>query len=315
MRIPFAATWICAGLVFSQVQTAAAPFPEQSGSVFRDCAHCPEMIVLPAGTFNMGLNEALGEADWMPEGIRNRTLPARSIDLPRFAIGRYEVNVAEYRAFSMATQRPLKPGCEVWADGDWTSDASRSWQNPGFPQDDSHPVTCVGWRDAQDYVAWLSAQTGHAYQLLSEAQWEYAARAGSAAIRTVIGDETSSFCLFGNVLDRSAVSALSGGDQLWRAECDDGYRNTAPVGRFRPNAFGVYDMIGNVFEWLAGCMDESAVDGSNLDGSANLLDCSRPVIRGGGWMDAPILTHPALRWGFAGDQPLFTVGFRVARVR
>ena len=155
----------------------------RSGDVFRDCAECPEMVVLAGG----GL-----------------------------ALGRYEVTVGEYRAFVSATGGGSGAGCSSLSDGD-------SWQNPGFPQTDRHPVTCVSWEDAQEYVSWLSRRTGATYRVPTEAEW-----------------------------GRAASGSQPGCDLLGRGSRPDG---TCPVGEYGTNAAGLSDMVGNLWEWTSDCWE------------------------------------------------------------
>ena len=156
--------------------------------------------------------------------------------------------------------------CRTYEGGEWKERSGRSWRNPGFSQTDGHPVVCVNWTDAKVYVGWLSGKTGEGYRLLSESEWEYVARAGTGTARYWWGDE----------IGRN------------RANCDGcgsrwDNRQTAPVGSFSANGFGLYDVHGNVWEWVEDCRNESYA-GAPTDGSAwESGDCSRRVLRGGSW--------------------------------
>ena len=269
------------------VARAAGGAPMSPGTVFSDCATCSEMVVVPAGSFMMGSPES-EEGRWEYEGPRHRV----TIGTP-FAVGVYEVTFAEWDACVAAGGcGGHRPGDEGWGRG-------------------SRPVINVSWEDAQAYVRWLSRETGEEYRLLTEAEWEYVARAGTMTAR-YWGEGETRQCRHGNGYDRTghAELELTNWDS---ASCSDGYVHTAPVGLFEPNDFGLYDVLGNVFEWTEDCLNES-YSGAPADGSAwSSGDCSRRVLRGGYWLDSPRYLRSALRnWGSAGDRSN-GIGFRVAR--
>ena len=193
--------------------------------------------------------------------------------------------------------------------GKWIDDSALSWRNPGFFQDDEHPVTCVSFTDAQAYVAWLSQRTGHRYRLPTEAEWEFAVRGGTTASR-FWGDSPADSCRYANAVDETARSTFPG----WKyAPCEDGFIYTSPVGSFAANPLGLFDMPGNVWEWVADCWVDSHRDAPD-DGRARTDgDCERRVIRGGAWDDE----HEDLRSGNRLSVPARrrynTIGIRVAR--
>lgn len=272
---------LVAGLFGGLVLAAAAGGePEGSdmrpGEVFRDCTECPEMVVLPAGRFRMGSEESED---------RRESWPVRDVEVAAFALGRTEVTRGEYAAFVRATGRPTYSGC-IGAEPDARRvDIHRvpnvgSWRDPGFEQDEDHPVTCVSWADANAYVAWLSGITGRKYRLPSEAEWEYAARAGTET-RYYWGDDWKE-CGYANMMDRSWRDSVISTWPL--GSCDDKARYTAPVGSFASNGFGLYDMVGNVREWTADCWHGNYVDAlPNGDPWTGSGDCGRPVMRGHAW--------------------------------
>ena len=189
-----------------------------------------------------------------------------------------------------------------------------SWRNPGFAQDDKHPATCVSWEDADAYVTWLSQVTGRRYRLLTEAEWEYAARAGTTTTR-YWGDDTGKTCEYANGADRSTAAAVPGADTWPVANCDDLHAYTAPVGSYRPNAFGLHDMLGNVEEWTQDCWVGN-YHGAPTDGSAVAAgDCYLRVVRGGSWLDAPVGVPAAYRVGSPMPVRVYRRGFRVATDR
>ena len=169
----------------------------------------------------------------------------------------------------------------------------------------------VSWNDAKAYVGWLSRQTDRAYRLASESEWEYAARAETRAPR-YWGDDAGDACGYANVHDRKSKSV--NGFSWTHHECDDGYAKTAPVGSFRANAFGLHDMLGNVWEWVEDCWNESYAEAPGDGGEAwTTGDCRRRVLRGGAWYDRPRNVRAADRfWNGSGNRGN-VVGFRVAR--
>ena len=255
------------------------------GGVFRDCDVCPEMVVVPAGSFMMGSPPSEEGRD-DDEGPVHRVMIAEP-----FAVGKYEVTFEEWDACVSSG------GCGGYRPDDG------GWGRGG------RPVIHVSWEDAQAYVAWLSGKTGEAYRLLSESEWEYAARAGTTT-RYHWGDDSSDQCDYANGSDRTAKRRQPD----WTiADCDDGHYRIAPVGSFKANAFGLHDMHGNVWEWAEDCWNDSYA-GAPTDGSAwELGQCDRRVLRGGSWGGGPRGLRVALRgWNGTGSR-LSYVGFRVSR--
>ena len=278
----------------------------------RDCAACPDLVVVPAGRFLMGSND--GEAG-RSEGPIHEVVIGRA-----FALARTEVTVGEFRRFVEASGYKVAPGCRVQSSrvvkGErvgWDDRADAGWQAPGFvgALADDLPVVCVGHDDARAYAAWLARVSGKPYRLPTEAEWEYAARAGGSGIYPW-GNNADLGCTHANAYDRSGRKALDFG---WGfADCDDGYPELAPVGRFAANAFGLHDMIGNVWEWTADCHRET-YDGAPRDGSAVPGDaaCLKWTVRGGGWMTRPSRNRLTFRGRDPVDARYSYFGFRVAR--
>ncbi len=267
----------------------------QPGDVFRDCAECPEMVVVPAGSFMMGL-----PAD--EEGRRDNEGPQRRVTIAEpFAVGRFEVKRGEFGRFVAATGRDMSGGCVVWTGSELKNQFSRSWRNSGLAQSDDHPVVCVNWQDAKAYVAWLSRETGAEYRLLSEAEREYAARAGT---RTPFH--------FGASI--STDQANYDGSYTYGSGVVGTYRRrTVPAGSFPANRFGLHDVHGNVSEWVEDCWNYSYV-GASEDGSAwTTGDCRRRIQRGGSWAGDPGSLRSAVRRGVGPVVRYFDSGFRVAR--
>lgn len=254
----------------SGATTDASKVPvRQSGDTFSDAlrggGQGPEMVVIPAGSFSMGCVSGL-------DCYRDEQ-PVHQVTISQpFAVSKYEITFEDYDRFTY----PDKVDDSGWGRG-------------------NRPVIYVSWNDAKEYVAWLSSQTGQPYRLLTEAEWEYAARAGS---RTKYS--------WGNDIGTN------------RANCDGcgsrwDNRQTAPVGSFGANAFGLHDMHGNLWEWLEDCWNESYA-GAPGDGTAwNRGDCSRRVLRGGSWSIDPAFLRSAHRLGIPSGWRNFIYGFRVAR--
>jgi formylglycine-generating enzyme required for sulfatase activity len=284
----------------------AAPAPAAApGTMLRDCPTCPQMTVLPTGSFQQGSPVAGAVATdgaTAFEQPRHRVTIAYSI-----AMANRDVTVGDFREFVAATGRDMQ-GCDIY-DGTWRHKAKASWKEPGFAQSDLHPVTCTSWEDAVAYAAWLSGRTGHHYRLPSASEWEYAARAGSDATRPW-GTDPGAACANANVADQSAARRYPG----WEAfACDDGYVNTAPVSTFKTNAFGLDDMLGNVFQWTQDCWHGDYA-GAPDDGTPRLDgDCSERELRGGSWFSAPAVVRPAYRNHFATHYRTSSVGFRLVR--
>ena len=275
----------------------------QAGEKFRDCPECPEMAVLPAGSYRMG-------SPLYEQGRQDDEGPVHDVTFGApFALGVYEVTVAEFGRFVDETGYSAGSSCWTFEGGKVEDRTGRGWRNPGFGQSGGHPAACVNWNDAQAYAAWLSRRTGEAYRLPSESEWEYAARAGTATSR-YWGEGESGQCGHANGADASAkerysVSAV--------ASCRDGHAHTAPAGSFTANGWGLHDMLGNVWVWTADCWNRSYA-GSPTDGSAwEYGDCAKRVLRGGSWVDKPSDLRAANRDRYATGFRISGVGFRVAR--
>ncbi len=270
------------------------------GTLVRDCPVCPSMTVLPAGRFKQGGDAASAAAPFAQP-------PHRVIIGYALLMGTHEVTVGEFSEFAAATGRDMS-GCNVY-DGHWQYEKTANWQAPGFAQGADHPVTCVSWDDAVAYAGWLSAVGGHRYRLPSASEWEYAARAGGDAAQPWGRDPTAA-CSMANVADESAVQRFGG----WAVfPCNDHFVNTAPVGSFKANAFGIHDLLGNAFEWVADCWHDDYV-GAPVDGSARLDGpCTERELRGGSWFTSPAFVGASYRNRFERSYRSSSVGFRLVR--
>ena len=260
-------------------QTGEADKP---GKVFRDCPDCPEMVEIPAGSFDMGSSN-------LEVGHQNDETPQHRVNVKAFALGKYEVTMGQFAAFIHETGLDDDNDC-------YASPGKGNWRNPGFPQSDNQPVVCVNWNEAQAYAQWLSKKTGKQYRLPSEAEWEYAARAGTTTAR-----------YWGNDIGHGNANCDGCGSQ-W----DD--KQTAPAGSFAPNTFGLYDMLGNAGEWVDDSYHESyngaPADGSTWDGG----NSERHVFRGGSWFNLSQATRSASRDRHDTAYRDSSGGFRLARI-
>jgi formylglycine-generating enzyme required for sulfatase activity/predicted Ser/Thr protein kinase len=267
--------------------------PLAAGDVFRDCPTCPLMRVLPSGTFTQG-----SELEAAEQPRHQVTIAAPIAFAPQ------EVTIGEFSEFAAHVALRAR-GCNVY-DGEWRRRDDVSWNTlEGYTA--LHPVSCVSWDDAAAYATWLSKKTGQTYRLPSASEWEYAARAGEAPRMALAGDST---CKQANVADQSAARQYPGWDAV---ACDDRYVQAAPVGSFAANSFGLYDMTGNVFEWVQDCWNDT-YDGAPTDGSARLDgDCAQHEMRGGSWFTSPRYLRTSYRNRFERDYRSASIGFRVVR--
>jgi len=297
--------------VYDQARTSVAA--QGPHSVLRDCAECPEMVIVPAGHFIMGSSAA--EKSWAAShgtsmGSVADEAPQHNVSLPSFAMGKYDVTHGEYAAFVRETGHSASDGCGRDS-FKWEKRPELTWQHPGFEQTDRDPVVCVSWRDAKAYIAWLNgkvrqespASDDGPYRLPSESEWEYSARAGTST-RFWWGDD-------------DAATA----DHAWYKHNSGG--QTHPVGLKPANAFGLYDTVGNVWQWTEDCYDNSyasaPADGranetpsSDLHANDSQGKCLR-VDRGASWFFGPWALRSATRERNPADYRDAYMGFRVAR--
>jgi len=272
----------------------------------QDCdTYCPEMVIIPPGRFTIGspMSEAGRGSDENPQRIVTITYT--------LAVGKYPVTRGQFAAFVKDTGRKLG-SCEHWDGNSFRVEDGVYWRSV-LGQTDQHPVVCVNWDDSQAYVQWLSQKTGKRYRLLSEAEWEYAARAGTTTA-WYWGPDEARQCRYANAADLSAKA--HGVIAPGFVNCDDKYAHTSPVGSFRPNEFGLYDMGGDVGEWVEDCYHDTYTD-APADGSA--VETCLPkfqnarVMRGGGWNAISAWIRSASRDIEAPSLRADTFGFRIAK--
>jgi formylglycine-generating enzyme required for sulfatase activity len=262
---------------------------------FGDYNDGPEMVVIPAGSFVMGSPEN------EPDRDRNEGPQHKVNILHTFAVGRHAVTRAQFAAFVRDAPYKLQGGAHVFADQGWKSDRKLSWENPGIRQDDDHPVVCVNWDDANAYASWLTKVTGKPYRLLTEAEREYVARAGS----------TMPFWWGASITPTQAN--YNGAFKYAGGPKGEFREKTVPVGNFPPNPWGLFEVHGNVLEWCEDVWHEN-YNGAPTDGSAWLDgDARRRVVRGGSWDSSPRSIRSAYRTSRYAEIRASTHGFRIAR--
>jgi formylglycine-generating enzyme required for sulfatase activity len=262
---------------------------------FKECSDCPEMVLIPAGEFMMGSPKSEPER-YAQEGPQHRA----KIGHP-FALGKLKVTREQFDAFVRETSYSIGDSCYTIESGQVEERAGRSFRNPGFVQENNHPAVCVNWDDAKAYVAWLAKKTGKNYRLPSESEWEYAARAGTTTPfwwGTTITTEQANY---------DGSTTYDGGSKGENRE------KTVGADDFKPNAWGLYQVHGNAFEWVEDCWNENYTN-APTDGSAIVAgNCARRVRRAGAW------NYPAstLRSAYRDSRPASTRGsnlsLRVAR--
>ncbi|OUT77689.1 MAG: hypothetical protein CBB82_05935 [Betaproteobacteria bacterium TMED22] len=253
------------------------------GDEFKDCGDCPVMIVIPSGSFSMG-SPPVDQGRPYAEG------ELRLVHIPnRFASGKFEITYKEWE------------GCVV--DGQCPDAKKDDWSG------ETHPVVNISWKEAFQYTKWLSKKTGRPYRLLTEAEWEYVATGGISRAR-FFGIKAQRICDFGNIYDYTAEEVLDYGLDV--LPCNDQYGFSAPIGSFKPNQFGVHDMLGNVWEWTEDCQAilwrNAPTDASaRVDGH-----CTHRAYRGGSWLSHPpkYLQIPD-RYKYLGAREI-DLGFRLA---
>ena len=249
-----------------QAPQGPSNYPVQVGRSFRDCALCPEMMVIPAGQFSMGSPDT-------EVGRYNNEGPLRTVRLRApLAVGVFEVTFSEWDACLAAGACSHRPNDQGWGRG-------------------RQPVVNVSWNDAQQYLRWLTARTGHQYRLLTEAEWEFAARAG-----------TNRPFAMGETIDET------------RANYGSFFARPRPIGSYAPNRFGLFDMHGNVWEWVQDCLERTYTRApTDASQAVETSGCAWRVLRGGSWSNARPLLRSAMRHGMPSETRADNIGFRVAR--
>lgn len=264
---------------------------------WQDCETCPQLVRIEPGAFRMGSADDETIVGNVPRERILEERPAHDVRIAYpFAIGRYELTVAQFSEFADATGYQTA-GCFVLRGTAWEFKPDASWRAPGFPVDDNYPATCLSSNDFSAYLQWLSRKTGHQYRIPTEAEWEYVARLGQGDVPTP------------ELLGATACERVNGADAAfgrtyaaqWKPglfDCDYGYAAAAPVGSFQPNKLGMYDVLGNLSEWTQDCAGGTHA-GAPSDGSVHIVEtCTSHVLKGGSWSGGPGFLRPAIRGGF-----------------
>jgi len=262
----------------------------------------PETILIPGGIFQMGSND--GDSD---------EKPIHTVTLDSFFIGKYEVTNAQFCQFLNEKGNQSQGGTEwIKFDGTWNSEKCRIIQNgnqfsvaSGF---DNYPIIFISWDAAVAYCQWLSDKTGKTYRLPTEAEWEFAAGNGTSHTKYSWGDSDPSLSKGGNVADEALKKNFPKWDIF--SGYNDGFVFNAPVGSFAANDFGLYDMTGNVWEWCSDWYGE--YNNSNDLNPIGVLNGTKKVIRGGGWLGSPKASRVADRYSDTPNHRGHSMGFRIA---
>ena len=258
-----------------------------------------DMVFIKGGCFEMG--------DLFGDGLDDEK-PVHEVCVDDFYLGEHEVTVGEFREFvnqtAYRTQAEKKGGCLHWI-GSQNTDKNAYWDEPGFLQDERNPVICISWKDATEYIKWKKQKTGLNYRLPTEAEWEYAARGGGMSEKYAGFSNEEDLYLYSNFCDLNC-------DFSWKTKKqDDGSQYTALVKSYRPNSLGLYDMSGNVWEWVQDWYGKDAYSNSPRNNPTGPMSGEDRVLRGGSWSSIPWFVRSAIRprWTEIG----LDTGFRVAR--
>jgi formylglycine-generating enzyme required for sulfatase activity len=278
---------------------------------FKDCDACSEMVALPGGSYSMGATvEEFSEGKGYRSMYFNES-PQHQVIVKPFAIAKFSVTKHQFSIFARETGF-IGKGCKIYNGHDWVVDSDADWKNPGFKQTEQDPVVCVSWDDAQKFIAWFNSKKSDSdsktYRLPTEEEWEYAARAGTTT-PVYWGNDRAQQCIYENARDLSKKNAGLDGPHV---NCDVGYTRTSPVGSFQPNPWGLFDMLGDVYQWVADCSHIGYRDPIPAPPALGASDCRMKVVRGASWASVPFAVRAADRLAFKTGVRDSTVGFRLA---
>ena len=298
------------------VRTAAVP--DKAGNVSESFAEL-KFTPIKGGRFMLG--NAFNEGD-------SDEVPLHEVTISDFSLGTTAVTRGQFRLFVTSsgyrTEAEKGDGCYVEKNDVWNYDPATNWRNPGFYQEESHPVVCVSWHDATAYAEWLSHKTGRRYRLPTEAEWEYAARSGGRKERFAGFSDPKQFSRYGNFCDRNCSAEWRTSDQ------DDRFKYTSPVGSFLPNGLGLYDMVGNVWQWTSDYYGERYYSESSKKWPMDTLyggeqrraqartnpqgpaEGAYRTLRGGSWNSALIDARSSQRLRNKPEYRRSYIGFRLA---
>lgn len=264
-----------------------------SAPYFRDCPTCPELAVIKPGSYLMRSESAETVAARMRADRAEAEQPTREVTIGyEFAIGRYEVTIAEFNEFVRETSFEVAKGCFAASGSSWKMEPEADFRALSFAVTDKNPAVCLNVIEFQAYLDWLSKKTDQKYRFPSEAEWEYVARQGIDGVRIFTADAPDACQLF-NGADQQFTETFD--QEYFSFKCDDGYPVTAPVGTYQPNLLGLYDVFGNAAEVMGDCYVPTHA-GAPVDGSALLTeDCGIRVAKGGSFAGEPPFFRPATR--------------------
>jgi len=300
-------TWYVAALITTLAAGCGTRPPSQRTVDLGD-GMTLETVLIPAGSFVMGDDSTLDDEK-----------PAHKVTITKpFYLGKHEVTVEQFRRFIETTgyATDAEKGTGFQGAFGWNRDTKEfkmnsaySWRNTGFTQSDTHPVVNVSWNDAMEFCKWLSSKDGKSYRLPTEAEWEYACRAG-ATTRYAHGDDPEGLVKVGNMADAAFETQFP--ELKGEIKADDGYAYTAPVGSFLPNRFGLYDMHGNVWEWGMDWYDPEYYAKSPTNDPEGTATGEERAYRGGGWFNCTRGCRSTSRSASQPENRHLTLGFRVA---
>lgn len=253
----------------------------------------PKMTFIAKGSYNMG--SYYGDKDEKP--------PHKVMIRNDFEISIYEVTVGEFNKFvketDYITDAEKTNGCKVWLNSEWVYTKGINWKTPNYQQESKHPVVCVSWQDSVEYIKWLNSKTNGNYRLPTEEEWEYVAKAGTST-RWSFGNDKKKLKKYANIADQLT-------NYPWKERWSDGYKYTAPVGSYKKNKWGIYDMYGNVWEWCDANYTE------NYTKQSVNTDINKKVFRGASFINFPKSTRSANRFADIPSSRYNVIGFRLAR--
>lgn len=271
-----------------------------AGKTFRDPATGMEFVFVKGGCYEMG--------DTFGDGETNER-PVHEVCVDDFYMGKYEVTVKEFMKFvedkDYETEAERGDGCSTFIDNKWQKDINANWRNPDFEQDETHPVVCVSWHDVNAFIDWLKGKTTIRYRLPTEAEREYAARSRGKKYKYSWGENPPS----GNIADETAKMKFPSWT-VWTGY-HDGYVFTAPVGSYKPNELGLYDMTGNVWEWTLDWYATKYYAESPKNNPSGSASGENKVLRGGGWNNGPRGSRITFRGRFEPNARYNDIGFRL----
>lgn len=268
------------------------------------------MLTLPEGTYFMGATTEEFTGYEKYEYMYIDEIPRHPEHVKHFKLAEFDVTRKQFSVFATETGFQGK-GCRIFRNHEWVFDPAADWEHPGFDQTDQDPVVCVSWDDAHKFITWLNSRilekSTAKYRLPTEVEWEYAARAGTVTAK-YWGNNSTDLCGYENTRD---IAGKNLDPTAPFANCDDGYIETSPVGSFKPNPWGLFDMLGNVTQWAENCPNIGYPDLEKYPGIGS-IPCRTKALRGASWASIPIGVRAAFRSGVKPNTRSGAIGFRLA---